>query len=136
MNSLPLPISRPVVTRGVVGLSLAALLVLGCGERRAAAPSAADGAASQLSSPAPVSTPPTISVLPTPQDSSVSWAELTAIVRAQPDSVRAVMQTHARKVTATFLDGHRFHTTEPAIDAIVTLLRQVDPAGHILIATE
>jgi prepilin-type processing-associated H-X9-DG protein len=66
----------------------------------------------------------------------MSWAALAAIIRAQPDSVRAVMQTHDRKVTATFLDGHRIRTTEPAIDAIVTLLRQVDPAGHVLIATE
>lgn len=128
-----------MVTRGIAELALAALLILGCGEKRNAAPPAAGGAGgadSQLSSPAPAPTPQPISVPPPPQDTTMSWAELTAIIRAQPDSVRAVMQTHARKVTAIFLDGHRIRTTEPAIDAIVTLLRQVDPAGHVLIATE
>lgn len=75
-------------------------------------------------------------MLPTPEDSTVSWPELVAIIRANPDSVRAVMQTHSRKVTALFKDGHRFHSTEPTIDAIVQLVRAVDPAGRILVATE
>jgi hypothetical protein len=30
----------------------------------------------------------------------------------------------------------RLHATEPAIDDVIAFLRQVDPAGHILIATE
>jgi hypothetical protein len=46
------------------------------------------------------------------------------------------MQTRAGKLTATFRDGRRFHTTEPAYGAIVKLLHEVDPAGHVLIATE
>ena len=124
-----------MVTRRNAGLSLVALLAVGCAEKQETA-RAVDAADSQASAPTPAPAPQTITFPPTPQDSAVSWTELTRIIRAHPDSVRAVMQTHARKVSATFLDGHRLHTTEPSIDGIVSLLRQVDPAGHILIATE
>ena len=66
----------------------------------------------------------------------MTWAEFKTIIRSNPDSVRAVMQAHSRRVTATFRSGIRLHATEPAIDDVITFLRQVDPAGHILIATE
>jgi hypothetical protein len=75
-------------------------------------------------------------VLPPSQDSTVTWAEFKSLITANPDSVRAVMQTHRREVTATFRSGVRLHATEPAIDDVIAFLRQVDPAGHILIATE
>jgi hypothetical protein len=61
---------------------------------------------------------------------------LAAAIRRRPDAIRAVQQTHSLKVTAVFKDGHRFHATEPQIDAILKLVREVDPAGQILIATE
>jgi hypothetical protein len=78
----------------------------------------------------------TTSVLPTPIDSSVKWDKLVALVRATPDSIRAVHQVHTRAVTVLFKDGRRYHATEPVIDDIIRLLKQVDPAGRILIATE
>ena len=111
------------------------LALCGCAHKSAPPPN--EGRADpQLSSAAPAPTPPTVSVLPPPQDSTVSWTEFTAIIRANPDSVRAVLQTHGRKVTATLRSGLRLHATEPGMDDVVALLRQVDPAGHILIATE
>lgn len=115
-----------------------ALLLTGCGRKEgsAAPPQGGDSASAQLSPAAPATTPQTISVLPTPQDSTVTWAEFKSIIGANPDSVRAVMQTHRREVTATFRNGVRLHATEPAIDDVITFLRQVDPAGQILIATE
>ena len=65
-----------------------------------------------------------------------SLAELERRLRATPESVRAVMQRHDRSVAVLFLDGRRYHGTEPTIDAIIALLRTVDPSGRILIATE
>lgn len=112
------------------------LLLSGCGGRSESG--AAGGEAD--SSPAPLrvttSIPQTAFAPPAPQDSTVSWAELTAHIRRDPDAIRAVRQTHSLKVTAVFKDGHRFHSTEPHIDAIIRLVREVDPAGQILIATE
>lgn len=98
---------------------------------------AADSAAQPASgSPSADSIPATVSVLPTSTDTTVAWPELVGALRRNPDAVRAVMQTHARKVTMVMKDGRRYHTTEPAIDAVLTVLREVDPAGEILVATE
>jgi hypothetical protein len=78
----------------------------------------------------------TVPALPPGSDTTVAWAAFEAAIRAAPDSVRAVLQTHSRRVTASFRNGLRLHTTEPAIDQVIRLLREVDPAGHILVATE
>jgi hypothetical protein len=78
----------------------------------------------------------TTSVLPTPIDSAVSWSKLVELVRSAPDSIRAVQQVHTRAVTVLFKDGRRYHATEPVIDAVIHLLKEVDPAGRVLIATE
>jgi hypothetical protein len=43
---------------------------------------------------------------------------------------------HTRAVTVLFKDGRRYHATEPVIDEIIRLLKEVDPAGRVLIATE
>ena len=90
----------------------------------------------ELDSAAAAAVPVTTSVLPTPIDSSVSWSKLVELVRSAPDSIRAVHQIHTRAVTVLFKDGRRYHATEPAIDEIIRLLKEVDPAGRVLIATE
>ena len=90
----------------------------------------------ELDSAATAAVPVTTSVLPTPIDSSVSWGKLVEMVRLAPDSIRAVHQIHTRAVTVLFKDGRRYHATEPAIDEIIRLLKEVDPAGRVLIATE
>jgi hypothetical protein len=69
-------------------------------------------------------------------DSTVTWPKLQAIVRENPDGILAVQQTHALQVSVAMRNGMRFQAKEPQIDAIITLLREVDPAGRILIATE
>jgi hypothetical protein len=69
-------------------------------------------------------------------DSSVTWGALQKIVRENPDSILAVQQTHSLQVSVAMRNGLRFKAKEPAIDAIIQLLREVDPAGRILIATE
>lgn len=69
-------------------------------------------------------------------DTTVSWARLEELVRATPESVRAVMQRHDRGVSVVFVDGRRYNSTQPAMDGIITLVRSVDPSGRILIATE
>lgn len=101
------------------------------------APKSRDGGGDrQLDSAAAAPAPVTTSVLPTPIDSSVTWTKMVELVRAAPDSIRAVHQVHTRDVTVLFKDGRRYHATEPSIDAIIRLLKEVDPAGRILIATE
>jgi hypothetical protein len=90
----------------------------------------------ELDSAATAAVPVATSVLPTPIDSSVSWGKLVELVRSAPDSIRAVHQIHTRAVTVLFKDGRRYHATEPAIDQIIRLLKEVDPAGRVLIATE
>lgn len=69
-------------------------------------------------------------------DSVVPWPRLQEIVRDDPDGILAVQQTHTLEVSVAMRNGMRFKAREPAIDAILTLLREVDPAGRILIATE
>ena len=107
------------------------LLTAACGPKReeARADRKLDTAAS-----APV--PEVTSVLPTPTDSSITWQKMVRLVRAAPDSIRAVQQVHTRAVTVLFKDGRRYHATEPGIDDIIHLLKEVDPAGRVLIATE
>lgn len=126
---------RQISKLGRLSPILAVLVLCGCGHK-SPPPPGEDRADPQLSSAAPAPTPQTVSVLPPPQDSTVTWTEFTAIIRANPDSVRAVLQTHRREVTATLRSGIRLHATEPGIDDVFAFLRQVDPAGHILIATE
>lgn len=69
-------------------------------------------------------------------DTTVSWEQLEGLVRATPESVRAVMQRRDRRVTVVLLDGRRYNSTQPAMDGIISLVRSVDPSGRILIATE
>lgn len=69
-------------------------------------------------------------------DTTVSWERLEELVRATPESVRAVMQRRDRRVTVVLLDGRRYNSTQPAMDGIISLVRSVDPSGRILIATE
>ncbi len=90
----------------------------------------------QLDSAAAAEATVTTSVLPTPIDSAVSWTKLVELVRSTPDSIRAVHQVHTRAVTVLFKDGRRYHATEPVIDAVIHLLKEVDPAGRVLIANE
>ncbi|HSB53714.1 MAG TPA: hypothetical protein VLD58_05135 [Gemmatimonadales bacterium] len=89
-----------------------------------------------LDSAATVPTPATSSPLPIPIDSTISWDRMERLIRSAPDSLRAVQQLHTRAVTALFKDGRRYHATEPRIDAVIHLLKEVDPAGRVLIATE
>lgn len=93
----------------------------------------------ELDSAAAVAPTDTSSVTVGPRyysDSTVSWATLQKIVRENPDSILAVQQTHSLQVSVAMRSGLRFKAKEPAIDAIIQLLREVDPAGRILIATE
>lgn len=90
----------------------------------------------QLDSAAAAPDTSSTAALPAPVDSSISWDKMVGLVRQGPDSIRAVHQVHTRDVTVLFKDGRRYHATEPAIDDIIKLLKQVDPAGRVLIATE
>lgn len=76
------------------------------------------------------------SVFDSGMDTTVSWARLEELVRATPESVRAVMQRRDRRVSVVLLDGRRYNSTQPAMDGIISLVRSVDPSGRILIATE
>ncbi|HTS87220.1 MAG TPA: hypothetical protein VMG41_01915 [Gemmatimonadales bacterium] len=108
------------------------LVLSGCqGSAPPATQAAGKPPASTAPAPAPVETIPAPSSL-----ESRSWSALVAELRAHPDSVRAVIQTHAREVTVVYNDGRRYRATEPSIDAIIGLLHEIDPAGRILIATE
>lgn len=69
-------------------------------------------------------------------DSNVTWDRLVSMVTKNPDSVLAVRQTHQRAVSVMLRNGRRYNATEPTMDAIIRLLKDVDPAGRILIATE
>lgn len=92
-----------------------------------------------LDSAAAVPAPDTSSTVAGPkyyQDSSVTWTELEKIVRADPDAILAVQQRHSLQVSVAMRNGLKFQAKEPRIDAIIQLLREVDPAGRILIATE
>jgi hypothetical protein len=88
------------------------------------------------SAPGADTTPSTVTILPSTSDTTVEWADFVATLRRKPDAVRAVMQRHSRKVTMVMKDGRRFNSTEPAMDVVLTILREVDPANSILIATE
>ncbi len=86
---------------------------------------------------APNRIPEAVAPIPiTYPDSDVTWSQLQQIVRADPDSILAVQQTHSLTVSVAMRDGRRYRSKEPVADAILKLLRQVDPAGRILIATE
>lgn len=69
-------------------------------------------------------------------DSVVTWPRLQAIVRDDPDGILAVQQTRALEVSVAMRNGMRFKAKEPQVDAIIALLREVDPAGRILISNE
>lgn len=90
----------------------------------------------QLDSAASAADTTSTAPLPAPIDSSITWDKMVGLVRQSPDSIRAVHQIHTRDVTVLFKDGRRYHANEPAIDDIIKLLKQVDPAGRVLIATE
>ncbi|HEY7682205.1 MAG TPA: hypothetical protein VH879_06145 [Gemmatimonadales bacterium] len=120
-------------------LFLIPVLAACAGKPEPARRSSADSAGNPAAYPTlpQVTSPPVVSQAPpAPDDSSVTWPELESLIRTHPDSLRAVMQTRARKVTVVFKSGHRYHATEPAINTVVKLLRTVDPSGQILIATE
>jgi hypothetical protein len=135
-NSSRPPISNPPPKRFVRWFTISLLLLTGCGSRSDSGSTAGKAESTPALPPAATSIPQTVSAPPVPEDSTVSWAELAATIRGNPDAIRAVQQTHSLRVTAVFKDGHRYHATEPQIDAILKLVREVDPAGQILIATE
>ncbi len=81
--------------------------------------------------------PPQASVPPAPApDSVVPWPRLSEILRYETSTILAVRQTHALAVTLRMKDGRTYRSTEPQLDAVVRLVREVDQAGRILIATE
>ena len=135
-NSSRPPISNPPAKRSMRWFTILLLLVPACGSRSDSGSTAGKADSTPALPPATTSIPQTVPAPPVPEDSTVSWAELAATIRGNPDAIRAVQQTHSLRVTAVFTDGHRFHSTEPHIDAILKLVREVDPAGQILIATE
>ena len=135
-NSSQLPISNPQACRSVPWGMVWLVLLSACESKSDSGATAGKADSTPASPPVTTSLPQTVSATPAPDDSTVSWAELAAAIRHQPGEIRAVQQTHSLRVTAVFKDGHRYHSTEPHIDAILTLLREVDPAGQILIATE
>ncbi len=117
-------------------LILALLLLAGCGGEvfKSKQQRALDSAAAVEAAPIDTSTTragPSFYV-----DSAVTWPRLQAIVREDPDGILAVQQTRSLQVSVAMRNGMRFKAKEPRIDAIITLLREVDPAGRILIATE
>lgn len=67
-------------------------------------------------------------------DSTVTWPRLQAIVRENPDGILAVKQTRGLQISVAMRNGMRFQAKEPQMDDIIALLREVDPAGRILIA--
>ncbi len=122
----------------VLGVVLLLAACSGLGERvgRATRGDAAlDSAAVAESAAAARGAGPT-SVFDSGLDTTVSWERLEGLVRATPESVRAVMQRRDRRVTVVLLDGRRYNSTQPAMDGIISLVRSVDPSGRILIATE
>jgi hypothetical protein len=85
---------------------------------------------------APVDTGTTVAGPKYYQDSSVTWDALQRIIRSHPDSILAVQQTRGLRVSVAMRNGLKYQAREPVADAIIQLLREVDPAGRILIATE
>jgi hypothetical protein len=85
---------------------------------------------------APVDTGITVAGPKYYQDSSVTWDALQRIIRSHPDSILAVQQTRGLQVSVAMRNGLKYQAREPVADAIIQLLREVDPAGRILIATE
>lgn len=144
MRTWPRPGSsslRPTSSRSYRGPAVLALILVAglsaCPGSRPERAGAAPPDSATRTAPTPITaTSGTVPALPPASDSTVSWAAFQAAIRAYPDSVRAVMQTHSRRVTATLRSGLRLHATEPAIDDVIRLLREVDPAGRILVATE
>ncbi len=132
------PESGPFVARWLLAGATMLTLLSACESAavRRLTGRAADSSAQSAAGRPSTESPTTVSALPTPVDTTVAWSELVGALRRNPDAVRAVMQTHARKVTMVMKDGRRYHTTEPALDAVLTVLREVDPAGQILVATE
>jgi hypothetical protein len=120
-----------------VSCLLLALLASGCQDKPApGAQTAAQDTAPRPPLPAPVTaTTGTIAVLPPAHDTTLPWPDFAAAIRANPDSVRAVLQAGPR-VTATFRSGVRLHAVQPVTGEVLGLLREVDPAGHIIIATQ
>jgi hypothetical protein len=117
-------------------LIVAVLLLAACGGDvfKSKKQRALDSAAAAESAPVDTSTTqvnPTFYV-----DSTVTWPRLQEIVRENPDGILAVQQSHSLQVSVAMRNGMRFKAREPQIDAIIALLREVDPAGRILIATE
>ena len=119
-----------------MGISVRQAILLVCLLTSCSPKSQDGGGDRQLDSAATAAAPVTSSPLPTPIDSSITWVKMVALVRSTPDSIRAVHQVHTRAVTVLFKDGRRYHATEPVIDEIIRLLKEVDPAGRVLIATE
>lgn len=112
-------------------LLVAALFLTACSPKSGDNPSDR-----QLDSAASAPDTASTAALPAPIDSSITWDRMVGLVKQAPDSIRAVHQVHNRSVTVLFKNGRRYHATEPAIDDIIKLLKEVDPAGRVLIATE
>jgi len=56
--------------------------------------------------------------------SEVTWDDLKAIIKK--GDVKQASQTHSRRVSVTMADGQTYNTTEPRIDEIFHLRREID----------
>src|SRR5690554_6593177 len=77
---------------------------------------------------APIDTGTTVAGPKYYQDSSVTWAALQQIIRSAPDSILAVQQTRGLKVSVAMRSGLKYQARDPVANAIIQLLREVDPA--------
>lgn len=66
---------------------------------------------------------------------SINWSEVPALLRS--GRVEAIVQLHDLTVTLTTMDGGKFITREPSLDAILAAIREHAPnADSIVQATE
>ncbi len=71
-----------------------------------------------------------------PADSALAWEALAAAVRRRAGEIRAVTESRSRRVTVHFRDGSSLRSVEPEPGAMRRLVKEVDPAGEILVATD
>jgi hypothetical protein len=57
----------------------------------------------------------------------IAWEEAKRMV--EEGKIRSLFQAHSKRVALTATSGKRYTTTEPRIDAILDVVRRVDPKG-------